>query len=90
MAVKRHVCTSDRVGGEAFSVLVNRETGYRFAFPPSLAVRDPGCRVGVYAMVVPGIPAGAYTYITTIRFQNNLIGRDEYFVLPEIEIEVLP
>lgn len=90
VAIKRNVCTSARVGGESFPVLVSRATGYRYSFPHSLVLREPGCRIAVHAYAVPNVPPGRYVFTNTIRYQNNLIGRDEYAVLPTVEIEVSP
>lgn len=88
VAIKRLVCTNTRVGGESFPALINHHTGFRFTFAPSLVLRDPGCRVAIYAFTMPDLPAGRYAYSNTIRFQNNLIGRDEYTIVPPIDIEV--
>lgn len=90
IGIKRSVCTSSRVGGESFPVLISRQTGLRYPFPHSLVLREPGCTVGVHAYTIPDVPAGSYTFRNTIRYQNNLIGRDEYAVLPSVEIEVTP
>lgn len=87
-AIKRRVCTTTKVGGESFPVLISQATGYRYPFPPSLVLREPGCRVSVHAYTIPNVPAGSYLFVNTIRYQNNLVGRDEYAVLPAVPIEV--
>jgi hypothetical protein len=48
-----------------------------------------GCHDAIYGFIVPDLPAGEYTYVSSIRFQNNLVGRDEAATFPPIRVRIM-
>jgi hypothetical protein len=49
-----------------------------------------GCNQYGYGFVMPPLPPGIYTFSSTVMFQTNLVGRDEFAEFEPIAIEVLP
>mgnify|MGYP001592006196 FL=1 len=47
------------------------------------------CRETIYGFRMPDLPAGNYTYVNAVRFQNNLVGRDETSTFPPINVRIL-
>jgi len=88
VGIRREVCSIAEVGAQFFPALKS-EDGYLFPLPGGLVLSKPGCQHTISGFILPDLPAGKYTYVNVVRFQNNLVGRDEYAVFPPIEIEVV-
>lgn len=88
VTVRRKVCSSHALGIQFFPSLIS-PGGAMFALEGGFAVLQEGCRPTVYTFVVPDVDAGTYSYVSSVKFQNNLVGRDEFSVYPPLAIEVL-
>ena len=88
VGVKRLVCSKQEVGVEFFPSLRDKD-GLVYPLQSGMFTISEGCQVKSYGFIVPKVPAGQYSYQGTIRFQTNLVGRDEMIVSPEIIVEVV-
>lgn len=86
--VRRFVCSTQPVGVEFFPTLRDK-TGLLYPLPSGMLEAGKECTVKTYGFVVPDIPAGEYTYQSTIRFQANLVGRDEVTVSPAVNVRIV-
>lgn len=89
VGVRRRVCTDIEIGAHIYPALKN-DKGFVFPLPSGIAHQTSGCRHSTYGFVMPALPPGHYTYVSTALFQNNLVGRDEFAPYPPLHIEVLP
>ena len=87
--VRRTVCSRSHVGAEFFPALRGPD-GVLFPLPGGYSQVSDGCRPSAYGFIVPALPPGRYTYSNMVKFQNNLIGRDEHTSFPPLTIEVAP
>lgn len=88
VGIRRQICADTAVRLHVFPVL-RSPSGFSIPLAPSLIDAASGCSSLVYGFVLPKVPAGSYTFMSTARFQNNLVGRDEYVSFPAIPIEVV-
>lgn len=86
--IRRLVCSTQPVGVEFFPVLRDK-TGLLYPLPSGLIEAEKGCAFKTYGFVVPDIPSGEYTYHSTIRYQTNLVGRDEMGSSPEVTLRIV-
>jgi hypothetical protein len=49
-----------------------------------------GCKDITEGFIIPALPAGNYVFSTIYRFENNLVGRDEFGVFSPISIRIVP
>ena len=77
VGVRRRVCSEIEMGAQIFPALKN-DAGFVFPLPAGLAHQKAGCRHSTYGFIMPSVPPGRYTYVSTAVFQNNLVGRDEF------------
>lgn len=85
--IKRVLC-SERAMGATITPSLRSAAGLRFYLPSGIAYINQGCGNIAYGFTVPHIPPGQYQFDSIVRFQNNLVGRDEHFKLPPVVIEV--
>lgn len=88
VGIRRFVCSSMPLGVEFFPVLRD-SAGLLYPLPSGMIEAGKGCSLKTYGFVVPDIPPGEYTYQSTIRYQSNLVGRDEMGVTPEVTLRVV-
>lgn len=87
--VRRQICSDKHVAVQSFPALTSAQ-GYRFPLPSSFVEVEAGCQSTTYGFVVPNLPSGVYKYDSVIRFQNNLVGRDESASYPTITLGIAP
>lgn len=88
VGIRRFVCSSMPIGVEFFPTLRD-SAGLLYPLPSGMIEAGKGCAHKTYGFVVPDIPPGEYTYQSTIRYQSNLVGRDEMGVTPEVTLRVV-
>lgn len=86
--IRRFVCSTQPVGVEFFPVLRDK-TGLLYPLPSGMIEAEKACTFKTYGFVVPDIPPGDYVYQSTIRYQANLVGRDEMAVSPEVRVRIV-
>lgn len=86
--VRRYLCSDKNVGIEFFPTLRDKD-GLLFPLPSGMVEAENKCTTKTYGFVVPDIPAGEYTYQSTLRFQANLVGRDEMATSPPITVRIV-
>lgn len=86
--IKRQVCSEQTLAVEFFPGLRDSR-GFLFPLPGSMVEVASGCHDTVYGFIVPDLPAGEYTYVNAIKFQNNLVGRDEAATFPPIRVRIM-
>lgn len=89
IGVRRQICSDVAVRVHVFPELHNIN-GLAFPLPSSILSVPKGCTSLVYGFLMPNLPDGHYTFASIARFQNNLVGRDEYTSFPPVAIEVTP
>jgi hypothetical protein len=86
--VRRRICAARTISVQGYPRLVN-ESGISFPLVGGVAEIKKGCNDSNFAIDIPrNLPAGLYRYSNMVRFQNNLVGRDEYAIFPSITIKV--
>ncbi|MDD1003615.1 MULTISPECIES: hypothetical protein [Pseudomonas] len=85
--MKWQLCADKAVTIEQFPALRDAR-GLVFPLPITLSESATGCHDTFYGFVVPPLPPGEYTYVTNIRFQNNLVGRDEAATFPPVRVRI--
>lgn len=88
VVIKGQFCSNSSMGVELYPVL-DDGNGFRFTLPVGMMAIEAGCFTASHGFIVPDIPPGTYTYRTSIKFQNNLVGRDESASTPALLIEIL-
>jgi hypothetical protein len=86
--IRRFVCSKQPVGVEFFPTLRD-SAGLLYPLPSGMIEAHKGCAFRTYGFVVPDIPPGDYVYQSTIRFQANLVGRDEMSASPEVKLRIV-
>lgn len=86
--VRGEFCSSASMGVELYPSLDDGK-GFRYPLPNSLMAVETGCFNAAYGFIAPEIPPGRYTFRASIKFQNNLVGRDESAATPPLTIEIL-
>jgi len=89
VTVRREIC-STQTQTLLFTPALRNSNGVLFPLPPGRSLYERGCRPSGYSFFVPPLPAGQYTYVNQITFQNNMIGRDEYATYPPLTMRILP
>ncbi|WP_075357952.1 hypothetical protein [Caballeronia sordidicola] len=76
--VRRDVCADKSIFSSLSPVLFDVKRRAIIPLADYSLVVKPGCdERGAGFQIPPGLPPGPYEYRNTVRFQNNLIGRDE-------------
>jgi hypothetical protein len=88
--VKRYVCSDHDSLTIQSPVLydLTREASYPLIGAAVLIGKGCGER-GITFQVPAGFPLGAYEYRNVSRYQNNLIGRDEWTTYPPIRLMIV-
>lgn len=86
--VRRQVCSGQRIAVQFFPALKDSR-GFLFPLPGGLVEMQAGCHETTYGFTVPDLPEGEYVYVNTIRFQNNLVGRDETTTYPPLRVRIM-
>lgn len=87
--IRRMMC-SDRALGMSMTPALRSAAGLMFPLPSGIGFIRPGCNHIAYGFIVPQLPSGSYHFESTIRYQNNLVGRDEHMPMPPVDIEIKP
>jgi hypothetical protein len=87
VVVKRDLCMRKSVGVK-FSPALRNEYGVVFPLPGIIIQEDKGCYTTRYGFLMPDLPPGKYTYFTTVMYQTNLIGRDEFSGFPPLQLQI--
>lgn len=89
VAVRREVCSTKPLAVEFFPSL-RSASGALMALGHGASYLAAECRETVFMFILPEqVPAGRYQYGNLIKYQSNLIGRDEDKVYPPLELEVV-
>jgi hypothetical protein len=88
VGIKRRFCSDQTISLHYFPALRDSR-GFLFALPTAMIEQPSGCRDTIYGFRMPDLPAGHYTYVNAVRFQNNLVGRDETSTFPPINFRIL-
>ena len=86
--VKGKFCSTQTMGVEIYPYIDDGK-GFRYPLPNSMMLVQSGCFSSSYAFIVPDIPEGDYSLRAVIKFQNNLVGRDESALTPNMTVKVL-
>lgn len=86
--IKRQVCSDQTITVEFFPA-IRDSRGVLFPLPGGMVELSSGCHETTYGFVVPDLPFGEYTYINAVRFQNNLVGRDETAIYPPVRVRIM-
>jgi len=87
VGVRREICSSNKVGVEFFPYLRDK-AGISYPLPSGMVEYQNECSAKIDGFVIPNLPAGDYVYSSTIRFRNNLVGRDEMTTSPPISVRI--
>lgn len=88
--VRRSVCVTKDVYAEQNPALYDLSRRSYIALLGAGTTATEGCKVRSSGFEVPStLPPGDYEYRNTVRFQNNLVGRDESNTYPPIPIRVV-
>lgn len=89
VGIRRELCSSQDLGIEFYPSLRTQGGGV-LPLGHSAAFMRKDCRQTVFLFVLPSaVPAGHYQYLNVVKYQTNLIGRDELTVYPPLELEVV-
>lgn len=89
VGIKRRICADSETAVEFFPALKDSH-GFLYPLPNGLVKLPAGCTETVYGFVVPpGLPFGEYTYVSSVRYQKNLVGRDEHTALPQLRFRIM-
>jgi hypothetical protein len=89
--VRRRVCLDRTILAQQSPALYDQQRHAIIALPGASTVSIEGCAERSSMIQIPtNLPAGFYEYRNVSRFQNNLVGRDEFNAYPPKTIEVLP
>ncbi|MGI4812017.1 MAG: hypothetical protein ACRYG5_06615 [Janthinobacterium lividum] len=87
--VKRYLCVDRDILTEQSPALFDVARKAHVPLNGSLVVAKKGCSDRTLGFEIPGaIPLGRYEYRNVTRFQDNLVGRDEWNVYPPITLEI--
>lgn len=87
VGVQRHICSTQEVGVEFFPALRDA-AGLLYPLPSGMIEAQKSCATRTYGFVVPDIPPGEYVYQSAIRYQSNLVGRDEMTTSPAVTVRI--
>ncbi len=85
--IRRRVCAEREVGIAFYPSLIDSR-GFLFPLPSGMVKAGEGCRETIYGLIVPDLPPGEYTYSSTVKYQNNLVGRDQSATFPPLRIRI--
>lgn len=89
VGVRREVCADRDIAVEFFPGLRTPTNGL-MSLGHSAAFMRRECRQTVFLFTLPlGLPPGHYSYVNIVKYQSNLIGRDEQTVYPPLDLEVV-
>ena len=88
VGVHRRICSDRAVGMEFFPALRDPR-GVIFPLPDGLVQVERGCAELTNGFIVPDLPPGDYIVVSTIRYQTNLVGRDEHLTFPELHLRIM-
>lgn len=87
IGVSSQLCSESRTVVEYFPSL-HGPLGFVYPLPQGVVTIPAGCSTTIHGFIVPGLPIGQYAYVSTYKFQKNLVGRDEQADLPQIKIVI--
>lgn len=88
VAVKGKFCSTKSMGVEIYP-FIEASDGNRHPLPNSMVLVQAGCFSSSYGFTVPDVPEGNYSLRAVIKFQNNLVGRDESALTPNMMVRIL-
>jgi hypothetical protein len=87
VGLERTLCSAKNTSASFFPV-IKSQTGAMMPLPPNISSTPRGCHPYTYGLTVPNVPPGIYQIVTTVKFQSNLVGRDEFTTMPPVFFEV--
>lgn len=89
VSIRRVVC-SDRGISTQYRPYLTSDLGQLIPMLGGVTTYQEGCHQYGYAFIMPALPPGAYQFNSTVIYSANLVGRDEFFNLPGVDLEVAP
>lgn len=86
--VSREICSTRKVMAEYRPWMRRKSDNATFMIQGGMLEIGKGCGPLGVAFKVPDVPDGIYEYSASLKFQNNLVGRDEHETLPPMSFEV--
>lgn len=87
VTIKRLICSKRQVTIEHFPAL-NDSGGNWHPLRGGAITLGAGCGEVSHLFVMPDLQSGPYEYTSTIKFQTNLVGRDESVEFPPVSLTV--
>lgn len=87
VAVKNKFCSEKKISVGFFPSLSSRD-GTWIPIPGGVTTIDKGCRDFVHEFSLPPLAPGEYKYAATVKYQTNLVGRDDTISIPPVVIVV--
>lgn len=89
VGIRREVCADRDISIEFFPALRNNRNGL-ISLPNGATFMRKECRQTVNIFTLPdNLPSGRYQFENVVKYQSNLIGRDEQTIYPPLELEVV-
>lgn len=83
------MCADRDISIEFFPALRNNRNGL-ISLPNGATFMRKECRQTVNIFTLPdNLPSGRYQFENVVKYQSNLIGRDEQTIYPPLELEVV-
>jgi hypothetical protein len=87
-AVRGVICSSEGIGIEVYPSIDGKDK-VRYPLSSTVYLARKGCYKAAMGGIVPSVPAGEYSLNVTIKYQNNLVGRDSTSMLPPLPLRVV-
>lgn len=88
IGIRRYICSTADIGVEFFPYLRDA-AGVLYPLPSGLIHARKGCHPVTYGFPIPELAPGNYEYGSTIKFQANLVGRDEMATPPSLSVRIV-
>lgn len=89
VSVRRIVCSERKIGTQ-YRPFLTSDLGQVIPMLGGVTAYAEGCHQYGYAFIMPALPPGSYTFNSSTIYSVNLVGRDEFFALPGVSLEVKP
>lgn len=86
-SIKHSICSANTVSVDIFASLNGPEDRW-FPIPSGVTTLSVGCHDIVHEFTVPDIEDGEWVYKTKIKYQTNMVGRDDTIDLSPVRIMV--
>jgi len=89
VGVRRVLCSTTEADVQ-FRMSIRSDLGLVVPLFGVVARVAPGCHQYGYGFIMPPLPPGTYNIHSTVIYQTNLVGRDEFSEFDPVSIEVKP